>query len=125
MRFFRTPSENCSFLETVKEAKKVATYSSSILPHALERLQGRDNYPTWATMMKEYLIHEDLWDTSEPTPPSETVSADAKKLSRAHAKIIMSVDPVTYTHIEATTAPKDAWDKLKSASPASPSKRRG
>lgn len=87
--------------------------NTSTLP-PIEKLKGRENYSTWKFAMKAYLQHEDLWDTVE-VPAGEAISQDARKITRAHSKIILSLDPLNYVHVQDTQTAKDAWDKLNSA----------
>lgn len=81
-------------------------YSSSSLPQ-IERLKGRENFNTWRFAMETYLQHEDLWECVLGT------ELDATKITKARAKIILSVEPINYAHIEETKTAKETWDKLK------------
>ncbi|KAG6451043.1 hypothetical protein O3G_MSEX006910 [Manduca sexta] len=78
----------------------------------IEKLTGRDNYATWQFAMKTYLQHEDLWDCVKPD--SEQV-LDEKRDIKARKKIILSVDPTNYVHIQEACTAKEVWDKLSSA----------
>ena len=42
------------------------------------------------------------------------MSTDAKTISKACGKLVLSVDPVVYHHIRNQTSAKAVWDKLKS-----------
>lgn len=75
----------------------------------IEKLVGRDNFTSWKFAMQALLEHEDLWSCVE----GEEV--DERKVSKARAKIILSVDPVNYIHIQDTKTAKEAWQKLQSA----------
>ncbi|XP_071582491.1 uncharacterized protein [Temnothorax nylanderi] len=78
--------------------------------HALspiEKLISRENFTTWKFAMQSYLELEDLWDCVRGA------NLDEKKCTRARAKIILSVDPVNYIHLQRTKTPKEAWEKLR------------
>ena len=76
---------------------------------AIEKLKGRENYPTWKFAMQAYLEHEDMWKCVEGT------ELDARKLAKAKSKIILCVDPMNYSHIQSATTAKEVWEKLKLA----------
>ncbi|CAL1674589.1 unnamed protein product [Lasius platythorax] len=86
--------------------------SSSTLQ--LEKLQGRENYSTWKFAMEAYLQNEDLWDCIE-APPGGSISTDQKRVTLARAKIILSLDPLNYVHVQDTKTAAEAWEKLKKA----------
>ena len=77
----------------------------------IEKLVGRENYSSWKFAMQAYLECDDLWGciTGEAT-----YLADQKKMNKAKAKIILSMDKQNYSHIQDTVTPKDAWEKLES-----------
>lgn len=79
--------------------------STHALP-PIEKLVGRENFMTWKFAMQCYLELEDLWECVRGTNQDET------KCTRARAKIILSVDPVNYIHLQNTTTLKEAWEKL-------------
>ena len=72
---------------------------------AMEKLKGRENYHTWAVSMRAYLQLEDLWETIV-APENGQVSTDAKKATRAMAKITLAIEPLLYTHLDDTTTAK-------------------
>lgn len=78
----------------------------------LEKLTGRDNYPTWKFTVKTYLEHEELWSCVAPAS-GEVV--DAKRDTKAKSKIILLVDPINYIHIQEATTAKEVWDNLAKA----------
>jgi len=80
--------------------------STGTLP-PIEKLLGRENYSTWQFAMKTYLEHEDLWGCVMGSETDET------KVRRTRAKIILSVDPSIYVHVQDTVNAKHAWDKLR------------
>ncbi|CAL1674592.1 unnamed protein product [Lasius platythorax] len=86
--------------------------SSSTLQ--LEKLKGRENYSTWKFAMEAYLQNEDLWDCIE-APPGGSISTDQKRVTLARAKIILSLDPLNYVHVQDTKTAVEAWEKLKKA----------
>lgn len=78
----------------------------------IEKLSGRENYATWRFAMQTYLQHEELWDCVECDSKQVT---DAKRDIKAKTKIILSVDPTNYVHIQEARTAKEVWDKLSSA----------
>ena len=87
------------------------TFVSSTQP--VEKLQGRENYHDWLVAMQAFLEVEDLWETIQ-APQGGALSTDAKKISKARGKLVLSVDPVVYHRIRNQTSAKAVWDKLKS-----------
>ena len=73
----------------------------------LEKLLGRENYPTWKFAMKSYLEHEDLWNAVLGT------DKDEKNNTKARTKIILSVDSIIFVHIQDCKTAKEVWDSLK------------
>ncbi|KMQ83527.1 retrovirus-related pol polyprotein from transposon tnt 1-94 [Lasius niger] len=59
--------------------------------------------------MQAYLQSEDLWDCVEG---DDEYINNTKKMTKARAKIILSVDKQNYSHIQGMTTPKEAWTKL-------------
>jgi hypothetical protein len=76
----------------------------------IDKLTGRDNYPTWRFAVQTYLQHEELWSCVEG---SGTV--DPKLDTKARSKIILLVDPVNYVHIQEATTAKEVWTNLENA----------
>lgn len=76
---------------------------------AIEKLKGRENYPTWKFAMQAYLEHEDMWGCVQGT------TQDAKTIAKAKSKIILCVDPMNYSHIQSATTAKEVWDRLQAA----------
>ncbi|EZA58140.1 hypothetical protein X777_01868 [Ooceraea biroi] len=77
----------------------------------MEKLVGRENYASWKFAMQAYLESEDLWGC---VTGAQTHVADVKKMTKARAKIILSVEKQNYSHLQDTATPKEAWDKLRS-----------
>lgn len=77
---------------------------------AIEKLIGRENYPTWKFAVRNYLEHEDLWDTIEP---SSNYIQDSKKDVKAKSKIILLIDPINYVHVQEASTAKQVWSKLE------------
>ncbi|XP_045509344.1 uncharacterized protein LOC123704893 [Colias croceus] len=75
----------------------------------IEKLSGRENYATWRFAMQTYLQHEELWDCIE-----SNMESDPKRDTKARTKIILSVDPTNYVHIQEARTAKEVWDKLSS-----------
>lgn len=75
----------------------------------IDKLIGRDNYPTWRFAVQTYLEHEELWNCVTSEKP------DAKLDTKAKSKIILLVDPINYIHIHDAKTAKDVWDNLAKA----------
>lgn len=71
----------------------------------IEKLVGRENYNSWKFAMQACLELEDLWGciTGE-----KTYIADSRKVTRARARIILSVDTANFAYIKDTTTAKEA-----------------
>ncbi|KMQ87655.1 retrovirus-related pol polyprotein from transposon tnt 1-94 [Lasius niger] len=75
----------------------------------IEKLEGRENFATWKFAMQALLESEDLWGCIEE---EEGYLTDSKKMSKARAKIILSLDKRNYSHIQETITPKATWDNI-------------
>lgn len=76
----------------------------------IEKLTGRENYPTWKFSVQTYLEHEELWDCV-----ISSVGVDSKKDIKAKSKLILLVDPINYIHIQEAKTAKEVWDSLANA----------
>lgn len=76
----------------------------------IEKLTGRENYPTWRFAVKTYLEHEDLWQC---VTAEERV--DPKLDTKAKSKIILLVHPINYVHIQEAKSAKEVWNNLSRA----------
>lgn len=98
-----------SWCKTVRNkcphVKEVIIATANI--NQVKKLEGRRNFVTWNFAMQALLESEDLWGCIEEK--AEYI-ADSKKMSKAKAKIILSLDKRNYSHIQETTTPKAAWN---------------
>lgn len=76
----------------------------------IEKLLGRENYATWKFAVKNYLEHEELWDTIEPGPDQKH---DKKLDTKAKSKIILLVDPINYVHVQDAKSARQVWLNLQ------------
>lgn len=83
--------------------------ASSNSVFSIDKLSGRDNYPTWKFAMQALLEHEDLWNCVTGS------DKDEKRNTKARSKIILSVDPVNYVHIKSANTAKEVWENLSKA----------
>lgn len=60
--------------------------------------------------MQAWLEHEELWGC---VLGEEASVANAAKVTKAKSKIILSVDPINYVHIQDCTTAKEVWEKLQ------------
>ncbi|KAG6442871.1 hypothetical protein O3G_MSEX002584 [Manduca sexta] len=77
---------------------------------SIQKLTGRDNFSTWKFAMEAYLQHEELWECI-----TSVDSVDNKKDIKAKSKIILSIDPQLYVHVQDASTAKLVWDKLSKA----------
>ena len=56
--------------------------------------------------MQTYLEHEELWECVEGT------NTTAKQVAKAKAKIILSIHPINYVHVQNAKTAKEAWENL-------------
>ncbi|XP_037303485.1 uncharacterized protein LOC119193832 [Manduca sexta] len=84
--------------------------SGSLSTINIEKLIGRENYSTWKFAVKNYLEHEELWETIEPGP---NYVDDKKRDTKAKSKIILLVDPTIYVHVQEATTAKEVWQNLQ------------
>lgn len=78
----------------------------------IEKLTGRENYPTWRFAVQTYLEHEELWSC---VTASATDKVDSKLDTKAKSKIILLVHPINYVHIQEAKTAKEVWDNLAKA----------
>lgn len=74
---------------------------------SVPRLTGRENYSDWAFAVENVFVLEGL---TKCLDGSET---DSVVVSKAKAKLILTVDPTLFIHVKDTKSAKDVWDKLK------------
>ena len=65
-----------------------------------------------ATAVKAFLRIEELWDTIG-APANGHLCTDKAKKMKAHSKIVLSIEPALYPHVENETSPKAAWENLQ------------
>ena len=86
---------------------------------SIDRLQGRQNYATWKIAVRALLELDNLWDTIEykvkedGVTPVNTIDADKDK--KAKSKIILTMDPVCFVHIQSATTARQVWCRLAEA----------
>lgn len=85
--------------------------ASNNLP-VIEKLKGRENYNTWRFAMKSFLELDDLWSCVNGTDSTTDLEKKTRRDVKAKSKIILSVDPINYVHIQNADTAKDVWDKL-------------
>lgn len=85
----------------------------------IEKLVGRKNYSTWKISAQAYLELDDLWTTTidyEVAANGTPVTAvDANKDRKAKSKLILSIDPVCFVHIQESKTAREVWTKLSEA----------
>lgn len=81
---------------------------------SIEKLKGSENFATWAFAVRSLLEVQDLEKcivlSSSTRVATET---DAGKLKKAKAKLVLSICPNLYVHIQQCTTALEIWTKLK------------
>lgn len=75
----------------------------------IEKLTGRENYPTWRFAVQTFLEHEDLWHCVTEK------NVDVKQDLKAKSKIVLLVHPINYVHIQEAKTAKEVWTNLSKA----------
>jgi len=75
--------------------------------NSVPKLMGRENYADWAFAVQNVFILEGL---SKCLDGSET---DTVMVSKAKAKVILTLDSSLFIHVKNTSTAKEVWDKLK------------
>lgn len=78
---------------------------------SVERLEGRQNYSSWAFSMKMVLIKEGFWKTAVDVPEDTIVNEDLSL--RALSTIGLNVHKRYFSHIKNCKTAREAWFKLK------------
>lgn len=89
-------------------------YASSF-QSGIAKLKGSEDYATWKFSMQAILEVEGLYDVVI----GEEAEQDATKVAlldrKAKARIITTVEPVNFVHIQSQTTAKGVWDRLAEA----------
>lgn len=81
------------------------------------QLRKREEYSSWKFKMRNYLMHEELWETidgylqGDPTP----VDIRNRNDKRALAKICLTLDGSAITHVRCVHTALEAWTNLQKA----------
>nr|CAI5851736.1 unnamed protein product [Callosobruchus analis] len=74
---------------------------------SIPRFLGRENYANWAFAVENVFFLEGL------TNCLVGAEEDGVLVSKAKAKLILTLDPSLFTHVKDATSAKEVWDKLK------------
>ncbi|KAL4715362.1 hypothetical protein ACJJTC_015133 [Scirpophaga incertulas] len=87
--------------------------SLSSLPSFL--LRDKEGYPIWKFKMRNYLIHEDLWETIEGYPDGDTTPTLIKVRNdrKALSKICLALDGSAIIHARNAKSASEAWILLQ------------
>lgn len=111
----RKISVECKNLTYKNDSQQRAssTMATQVSLHGLpqmDKLKSRENYSTWKFAMRASLQHGHLWGCVKC---QDAEIADTKKVTQARSKLILTVDPLHFVHIQnANTANK--CGKIKS-----------
>lgn len=78
----------------------------------IEKLQRRNNYALWKFVMQAFLECEELWRCVQGIP---LYTENARKMAKAKARIILSVEKHNYSYVRNASTPKEAWKSLQEA----------
>lgn len=108
-------SNENNIVSTSVPAASVSGVSSVTRFPGIERLSGRDNWPTWKFATQTLLELEDLWCAVKPAVPADGTQqqVDTAKDRRARVKIILLLDPLIYVHVTDAETAKQVWCKLE------------
>lgn len=81
----------------------------------IDKLVGRANYATWKVAAQALLQFDDTWSTIEYKVKEDgtpVTAVDPAKDQKARSRLILTMDPVCFSHIANATSAKDVWTKL-------------
>lgn len=85
----------------------------------IEKLIGRENFPTWKIAARALLEMDDLWNTTieydDVDDEGNPIAVDKDKDRKARSKLTLSIDKNCYVHIQDATSAKELWEKLSNA----------
>lgn len=89
--------------------------NSSSIPNF--SLLNRDGYSSWKFKMRNYLMHEDLWEAIEGYPQGHNIPADTlcKLDKKALTKICLTLDGSAITQVRSARTAAEAWHALQYA----------
>ncbi|XP_039306063.1 uncharacterized protein LOC120357971 [Solenopsis invicta] len=76
---------------------------------SIAKLKRRENYSTWKIAMESLLQLDGLWKAILKIETNE------EKITKARAKIILSVNKSIFVHVLKATTAQEAWKNLQSA----------
>ena len=86
---------------------------------SIDRLLGRENYPTWKIAALAFLDLDNLWKTTIDyeldASGNPKTAVDPDKDRRARSKLTLMIDPMCYVHIQGAKTAKELWQQLASA----------
>lgn len=99
------------FVKNIFKKKKKMASSSKDEWCAVEKLKGNENYHTWSFAIKTLLELNNL-ENCILKPESTNYETDLNKLKQAKARIILSVYPSIFPHIQNLESASKIWEKL-------------
>lgn len=86
---------------------------------SIEKLVGRENFPTWKIAARALLEMDDLWSTTieyeDVDDKGAAIVVDKDKDRKARSKLTLPIDKNCYVHIQDATSAKQLWEKLSQA----------
>lgn len=79
------------------------------------KLKGRENFNTWLTSAKSYLIIKGYWSSTQTALGESATKTDKEKDEKALAEITLLLEPHCYTYTDGAKSAKEAWDSINKA----------
>ncbi|KAF7812053.1 Retrovirus-related Pol polyprotein from transposon TNT 1-94 [Senna tora] len=93
--------------------KRMADMGSNVSD--MEKLNS-NNYNTWSTRMRFYLLSQDLWSLGKGDETQPSIEGDLKqwkvRASKAMFVLSVTVEDDILQHIKEAKMPKEVWDTL-------------
>lgn len=80
---------------------------------SIQKLNGSENYQTWAFAMRAIFELNKIDDTIKCDDSGACVDKSTDNLKSARALMVLCIDPTLYVHITACTSALEIWQKLQ------------
>lgn len=88
--------------------------STSLNEAHLEQLKGAHNFDTWSISIRSILESHDLEQciAARESDPAAALETDGNKLKQAKTRIMLSIDPQLYVHVQNCSTAFEVWKIL-------------
>ena len=87
--------------------------SSPMFP--FEKLRGRENFDVWKRHANSYLTIKHCWKPIETPLQNEPKETEVEADERAHAELILLIEPSNFAHIATANSSYEAWNAFLAA----------